>query len=78
MPFSNTDIYRFPEIKPIPILITNIVCRSRGRITPPGYRSVVLSLTVSQRTVQNLAVRLFFFISLKEKLSVKSSKVVGS
>ena len=58
--------------------VTKIVCRSSGRITRPISRSVVLSLTVSQRTVQNLAARLFFLVSLKEKLFTRSSRVVGS
>ena len=57
---------------------TKIVYRSRGRIIPPISRSVVLSVAVPQRAVQNLAARLFFLVSLKEKLSTRSSRVVGS
>jgi len=45
---------------------------------PPISRSVVLSLTVSQRAVQNFDAKLFFLISLKGKLSTRSSRVVGS
>ncbi len=52
---------------------TRMVCLSRGKITPPIFRRVVMSLTDSQMTVQCLATRLRFLISLKEKFSMSSS-----
>jgi len=45
---------------------------------PPIAKSVVLSLTVSQRTIHNLTTRLFFLVSLEETLSTRYSRVVGS
>ena len=54
------------------------MCLSRGRITPPSSSRVVLSLTDSHSTVQCLAARFFFLISLKEKLSTSSSMTFWS
>ena len=46
-----------------------------GRISPPEMRSASLSLSVSQRTDQNLVCMVLFGISLNRKLSASSSMV---
>ena len=47
------------------------------RIRPPERSSVSLSLTVSQRTDQNLVCMVFFCISMNEKFCDRSSMMEG-
>ncbi len=49
-----------------------------GRIMPPELSNMSLSLMVSQRTEQNMVCRVFFWTSLKEKPSTRSSEMEGS
>ena len=48
-----------------------------GRIMPPQFSNVYLSSTVSHITEQNLVSMVRLRISLKEKLSTRSSMVDG-
>jgi hypothetical protein len=51
------------------------VISPNGRIRPPELSIASLSLMVSQSTEQNMVCRVLLCISLKEKLSARSSMV---
>ena len=55
-----------------------MVCLSRGRMMPPISRRVDLTSFVSQRTVYMRAARELLQISLNDKLSISSSRTMGS
>jgi len=58
--------------------VRNMVILPHERIRPPELRSASLSLLDSQRTEHNMVYIVFFWISLNEKLSTRSSTVEGS
>ena len=58
--------------------VRNRVIYPNARIDPSELSNASLSLTGSQRTEHNLVCTILFYISLKEKLSAKSSMVDGS